>query len=306
MSVESEILRIQHNIANTYAAVAEKGGEVPLQPTSANLAAAVASIPSTGIQLESIEITEPPTKTKYVTGDTFDPTGMSVYATYSSGQTMYVDHASLIFDPSGPLEEGTTYVTVKFQWGPRIASASQAIEVVTALFSWWSPHMTSDTTPAPYVAIASSVFNNCFAYLAFRGGDSSIGGRDCWCDVSTGVGSYIRFDFGEKKEVYALRMMPSHRMTASYTEDFPKIFNVDGSNDGTTWDTLYSVSETYEYDPTKHEWRECTFESAKKYRYYRIITTGKNYSVANPYEVAIGQIEFFIHVEQFEGADSNV
>lgn len=45
MSVESEILRIQHNIANTYAAVTDKGGEVPLQPTSANLAAAVASIP---------------------------------------------------------------------------------------------------------------------------------------------------------------------------------------------------------------------------------------------------------------------
>lgn len=48
MSVESEILRIQHNIANTYAAVSEKGGEVPLHPTSANLAAAVASIPSGG------------------------------------------------------------------------------------------------------------------------------------------------------------------------------------------------------------------------------------------------------------------
>lgn len=46
MSVESEILRIQHNIANTYAAVSEKGGDVPLQPNSANLAAAVASIPA--------------------------------------------------------------------------------------------------------------------------------------------------------------------------------------------------------------------------------------------------------------------
>ena len=45
MSVENEILRIQHNIANTYAAVSDKGGEVPLQPTSANLAAAVESIP---------------------------------------------------------------------------------------------------------------------------------------------------------------------------------------------------------------------------------------------------------------------
>lgn len=45
MSVESEILRIQHNIASAYAKVSGKGGEVPLQPTSANLAAAIASIP---------------------------------------------------------------------------------------------------------------------------------------------------------------------------------------------------------------------------------------------------------------------
>lgn len=45
MSVESEILRIQHNLADSYAAVASKHGEVPLQPTSENLAAAVASIP---------------------------------------------------------------------------------------------------------------------------------------------------------------------------------------------------------------------------------------------------------------------
>ena len=45
MSVESEILRIQHNIANAYAAVSQKGGEVPLQPTSENLTAAVESIP---------------------------------------------------------------------------------------------------------------------------------------------------------------------------------------------------------------------------------------------------------------------
>ena len=48
MSVESEILRIQHNIADTYAKVSEKGGDVPLQPNSANLAAAVASIPAGG------------------------------------------------------------------------------------------------------------------------------------------------------------------------------------------------------------------------------------------------------------------
>lgn len=60
MSVENEILRIQHNIANTYAAVSRKGGEVPLQPTSANLAAAVESIPQgpTYTAGDGIDITE--------------------------------------------------------------------------------------------------------------------------------------------------------------------------------------------------------------------------------------------------------
>lgn len=57
MSVESEILRIQHNIANTYTAVAEKGGDVPLQPNSANLAAAVETIPSAGLDVYSTEET---------------------------------------------------------------------------------------------------------------------------------------------------------------------------------------------------------------------------------------------------------
>lgn len=46
MSIESEILRIQKNIADTYGAVAEMGGDVPLNPTSANLPEAVRSIPA--------------------------------------------------------------------------------------------------------------------------------------------------------------------------------------------------------------------------------------------------------------------
>jgi microcystin-dependent protein len=46
MSIESEIMRIQKNIADTYAAVADMGGTVPASPTSASLAAAVRSIPA--------------------------------------------------------------------------------------------------------------------------------------------------------------------------------------------------------------------------------------------------------------------
>lgn len=48
MSVESEILRIQHNISSAYTKVAEKGGEVPLQPNSQNLAKSIETIQSSG------------------------------------------------------------------------------------------------------------------------------------------------------------------------------------------------------------------------------------------------------------------
>lgn len=55
MSVESEILRIQHNIANAYAAVSDKGGEVPLLPDSDNLAAAIRGIPCSSQDIYSLE-----------------------------------------------------------------------------------------------------------------------------------------------------------------------------------------------------------------------------------------------------------
>lgn len=45
MSVSSEITRISNNVANSYSAVAEKGGTVPASATSSNLAGAIRSIP---------------------------------------------------------------------------------------------------------------------------------------------------------------------------------------------------------------------------------------------------------------------
>lgn len=51
MSVQGEIDRIKGNIADAYAKIAEKGGSVPSQPSSANLAAAVESIPTGGEDL---------------------------------------------------------------------------------------------------------------------------------------------------------------------------------------------------------------------------------------------------------------
>lgn len=51
MSIESEILRIQRNVAAAYAAVSDMGGAVPEQPKSENLAAAVPRRAETPLEL---------------------------------------------------------------------------------------------------------------------------------------------------------------------------------------------------------------------------------------------------------------
>lgn len=111
-------------------AIREKDGTTA-EIVASTFPARIRAIPTGigGVQLESISITAPPTKTLYVSGETFDPTGMTVWATYSNGQSMYVNHSNLTFDPSGPLDEGTVSVTVNFQWGLKMVSASQPVIV---------------------------------------------------------------------------------------------------------------------------------------------------------------------------------
>lgn len=146
-------------------AIREKDGTTA-EITASTFPARIRAIPTGigGVQLESIAITAPPLKTAYYSGDVFDPTGMAVYATYSNGQTMYVNHSNLTFAPSGPLEEGTDSVTVNFQWGLKMASASQAISVVSAMcfgvmWDYSNPstaltRLTPETDPNGYVTVA--------------------------------------------------------------------------------------------------------------------------------------------------------
>lgn len=48
MSVQSEVERIRQNVANAYNAVLERGGKIPEQANSGNLAAAISSLPDGG------------------------------------------------------------------------------------------------------------------------------------------------------------------------------------------------------------------------------------------------------------------
>ena len=64
--------------------------------------------------LSSIAITGAPTKTAYISGESFDSTGITVTATYSDSSTANVT-SSCIFTPS-PLTTGTTSVTASYTY----------------------------------------------------------------------------------------------------------------------------------------------------------------------------------------------
>ena len=80
-----------------------------------------------GIKLASIAITTPPAKTTYTAGETFDPAGMVVTATYSNGATLKCTGYS--YEPNTPLTDGTTKVTIRYTEGGVTATAEQAITV---------------------------------------------------------------------------------------------------------------------------------------------------------------------------------
>lgn len=86
-----------------------------------------------GIKLTGIAITTPPSKTTYTAGETFDPAGMVVQATYSNGATLQA--TGYAYSPSTPLTDGTTKVTIVYTEGGVSAMAEQEIAVVHRLES---------------------------------------------------------------------------------------------------------------------------------------------------------------------------
>lgn len=86
-----------------------------------------------GIKLQSIAVTTPPTKTSYLSGENFDPAGMVVTATYSNGAKLAATGYAV--EPSGPLSDGMTSVTIRYTEGGRSVTTTQAVTVIPKLVS---------------------------------------------------------------------------------------------------------------------------------------------------------------------------
>ena len=84
-----------------------------------------------GVKLVSLAIITPPEKTTYTAGETFNPAGMVVQATYSNGATLEATGYS--YAPNTALADGTTAVTIQYTEGGVTRTASQPITVIHRL-----------------------------------------------------------------------------------------------------------------------------------------------------------------------------
>ena len=107
--------------------------------------------------VESIEITTPPTKTEYMAGEDFDPTGMVVTAHYTDGTTADLSRDKYVIFDGDQLTQGQTDVTIQYNDG----SGSSNIKTYQAITvkPYVGPH--THTYGGPWYADAKSHWHQC-------------------------------------------------------------------------------------------------------------------------------------------------
>lgn len=131
--------------------------------------------------------------------------------------------------------------------------------------TWYETRMTSNTTPAPFVASASTEYTGMEAWKAFNGTVDSE--NDRWRST-TQTNSWITLDYGENKAVNMVRITAIGYSTV--LGGTPIEFTVDGSNDNLNWNTLGSIVTT---SFTIGESKEFKLDVLANFRYYRLTPT---------------------------------
>ena len=149
--------------------------------------------------------------------------------------------------------------------------------------TWYETKMTSDTSPSPLIASASSVWSSTFpAWKAFNG--TNISSEDCWVTVGGSITGWIQLDFGSPKYCNKIKLTSRSGSTANAC---PKDFTISASNDGLTFDVIATI--TGQINWALNETRMIKFDNARKYRIYRLtVISNDGYSSYS----AIGQLQF--------------
>lgn len=120
--------------------------------------------------------------------------------------------------------------------------------------------MTSNNTPSPFVASASSALPSYPAYLAFDGVNATA--TDCWvCQSNSG---WLKIDFGKQTVVGNYEIEKGYR----FADDAPKEWTFEGSNNDVDWTIL--DTQTNQINWTNGEKRSYMIANPMSFRYYRV------------------------------------
>ena len=97
----------------------------------------------------SIEVTTAPTKTKYMAGETFDPTGMVVTATFDDGSSQVVTDYTLNPDTTTPLTADVESIEISYTYDEKTVTTTQPITVTERIVQ--SIEITTNPTKMSYV-----------------------------------------------------------------------------------------------------------------------------------------------------------
>ncbi|WPK11821.1 LamG-like jellyroll fold domain-containing protein [Lysinibacillus louembei] len=151
------------------------------------------------------------------------------------------------------------------------------------IYTWYERNMTSNTTPAPLVASASSEYSIDYqAWKAFNGINDT---KDCWSSLGIDRnGCYLTIDFGEKIKVNVLKIVG--RDSVGSPSMSPKDFEIYVSDDGIVWSIVKSYSNQIGW--TAYEERVYPIGILNN-RFYRVKILSNNGSTAT---TSIGQLIF--------------
>lgn len=129
---------------------------------------------------------------------------------------------------------------------------------------------------------ASTIING--SYPAWRAFNANPTNPDYWYS-STGSSQWLRVNFNAGQVVRRYDITSGH--DPGYT---PKVFEFQGSNDGSSWTTLDTRSGGS--TPSAYEVRSYTYSNATSYLHYRILVT-ETFAAANADYVVIAEMELY-------------
>ena len=161
-----------------------------------------------------------------------------------------------------------------------------------------SPIMTSATTPSPYVVSADSVYTSSYTDWHALNGKVTTAPLEAnyrWLSGSGVFPHWWQLDFGSgnAKRVTHYKIWFTDT-TDTYGTQMPATWTLQGSNDGSNFTTLDTVTG-YNYRTMGSGWQEFVVDTPGTYRYYRLVISA-NYSTLTGgtyYYTTLVEVEFW-------------